>query len=82
MTARRRPHDGKITGAHMIRDTPCGKAGYRGRKLALQVAGEQRRLTGELIEAYRCPHGCHLWHLGHPFGTRGDLAGRDQWEAS
>jgi len=64
--------DGSVTHADVRRDSPCGKAAYRKRKVALAVAKRVTLETGELIQAYRCVRGCHAWHLGHPPGTRGE----------
>lgn len=76
---RRRMVDGKMRAVRVQRTSRCGKAAYRGRKVALAKAAEQTRITGELIEAYRCPYGCHAWHIGHPPGTKAPLVGRREW---
>lgn len=59
---------GRVRRTPVVRDTPCGKNGYTSRKLAAAVAKRASKQTGETIEAYRCPHGCHVWHVGHPPG--------------
>lgn len=61
---------GRVRRVKVIYRTACGKYGYTSRKLAAAYAKAAQRSTGELIEPYRCPHGCHVWHIGHPPGTR------------
>lgn len=62
--------DGKAHRTRVLTRTACGKNGYTTKKLAKQVAAMQRKDSGEPIFAYRCPHGCHVWHIGHPPGWR------------
>ena len=52
--------------------TLCGKQGYSSKKVALAKAKASARDTGEDIRAYRCPRGCHAWHLGHHNPNYGD----------
>lgn len=47
-----------------------GKVRYPKRKQALGAVSEYRAMNPEdpdlaLVVAYRCPHGCHGWHIGH-----------------
>ena len=44
----------------------CPKQGYTNRKAAAPAAAFARRTTGDTIEPYRCPHGGHVFHIGHP----------------
>lgn len=67
------PETGLVQRSHVRRDTPCGKNGYSGRKLAVTRAKAASKATGETIEAYHCK-GCHAWHIGHPPGTRQQVA--------
>lgn len=58
------------------RQTRCGcpKQGYTNRKAAATAAAFARRVSDEVIEAYRCRHGGHCWHIGHPPGSRSEAA--------
>ena len=49
----------------VVAGTGCGKLGYSSRKIAASAAANSRRTTGEDIRPYKCPHGCHCWHIGH-----------------
>lgn len=62
--------DGKSHRRKVIVHTACNKMGYTTKKLAKEAAARQRKATGEPIYAYRCPHGCHLHHIGHTPGWR------------
>jgi hypothetical protein len=74
--------DGATWRETVLRSTPCGKQGYTRRKLAAAAAAAtESRLTGELIGAYHCPRGCHVWHIGHPPGSRGEYVGAPQVDA-
>lgn len=70
MRPKARPSDitGRVVRTKVVRTSPCGKHAYTSRKIALEVAGAQRRATGENIQAYKCRRGCHCFHIGHPPG--------------
>lgn len=63
---------GKVSRSKVARRGKCGcpKAAYSSRKIAAARAAQARRERGELILPYRCPHGGHCWHIGHPPGSR------------
>lgn len=54
----------------IIPNTACGKRGYTCRKVAAAMAARARSESGEPIEPYRCEHGCHCFHIGHPPGWK------------
>lgn len=69
MKARKVENDaGGLRRVQAVRSTRCGKLAYPSRKFAKQTAAVRSRETGEVLEAYKCPHGCHAWHVGHPIG--------------
>lgn len=60
----------RVRRSKVIEHTRCGKQGYTSRKIALGRAAVEARESGEDIRAYKCTAGCHLYHLGHPPGSR------------
>ena len=76
MKARKRPGSeaSKLERTHAVPSERCGKLAYSSRKVAKMYARFQSRETGEMIEAYRCVRGCHCWHIGHPPGSREQVA--------
>jgi hypothetical protein len=53
----------------------CGKQAYSSRKRAKAAASHERKMSGELIHAYKAER-CHSWHIGHPPLSRGEYVGR------
>lgn len=52
----------------MIRDPErqCyGKAQYNTKAKAKHHLSVMKKIVGDVMSAYRCPH-CHFWHVGHP----------------
>lgn len=64
---------GKVHRVHAV-PSACGKLAYTSRKRAKAAAAVNRREFGENVEAYKCPNGCHAWHIGHPPGLPRRLA--------
>lgn len=57
---------------------PCGKRLYRSRKIAQAMA---KRIPGDRMATYRCPHSAG-WHLGHlPSSVRQGTYDRDSYRA-
>lgn len=68
------PDTGLVIRSKVARATACGKQGYSSRKLAKSTAKIQAKATGEDLQAYHCPRGCHCWHIGHPPGSKNQVA--------
>lgn len=65
--------NGRLVGKTDIvgpRRNGCPKNRYASKKVAKQRAIASAKLLNEPIHAYKCPKGCHAWHIGHPIGWR------------
>ncbi len=63
-----------MTVRHYGADCLCGKRQYN-KKSGKQAASRWRRSTGEQsMQAYKCPHNHHIWHIGHNRWGKGRLS--------
>lgn len=74
MRARTHTDDrGVVYRSPVVASSKCGKYAYATKKLAKATAVRQSKESGEDIRAYHC-YGCHSYHIGHPPGSRLQVA--------